>query len=622
MKKTFVSFEQYKNIEKNSLSAVERELAEAAEFVGRVCGDSNMQLYCMSEDTATYVNSDGNLVQANYSVEGDKILLENIQELVVEQENLDSSRKAIVHALVDNILEENMDVANRKFSEYFETPVVKAGLREGVINEASKNDKKKKKKGMPEGLRKYLEKHGSPLHKKGKMTKHDKRKMKKDSLDHKRMKKVAEKAGDHKLKEWGVIARNILEFVDFRQDGDLYQNVRTQRDTKGNVTGIAIPRTSVRNEGKILMLQYKDMANIIDGRYKVLAESFNQKSNWLKAVNDMRRFNAMSSHGDLQTCFENVVAVWPNLLYLSRNELANKINEALEVSGARNYDDDTCAFLADGVIRTAHKTYTDKVGKIFSAAGRQADLEDFDAFASISEAVFKKADETVRAERQVFKDLYRSLSEVYRLSRTMGDDATSSEVASLIHECESVLKNENAPSLTLAEDLALYLEAATQALDFDGASWTVMAPVISINGDNPFIHKYGAMNGSPGDHKGPYDLSPTSDGHTVKVDIKDMEYYTNMHGKDLNPNLHNPYAPEGGDFEIKGATPMVSDTFELGTSGGKDTWPALSNPYIPGQEMTLGDSFKLIDPSNQYTWYKKNTDVVKQDDVLEKTAKG
>jgi len=621
MKKKFVDFDTYKNIERNSLTTVERELSEAAEFVGKVCGDSNLRLYCISEDTATYVGSDGNLVQATYSVENDKILLENLEELVVEQENLEKSRKDIISAMVDNILEENLDLANVKFSEYFETPVVKASLREGIISEAAKHDKKKKKKGLPEGLRKYLEKHGSPLHKKGKKSKHDERDDKKSKLDMKRLKKVAEKAGDAKLKEWGHIARNILEFVDFRNNGDLYQNVRTQKDTKGNVTGLSIPRSNVRNEGKVLMLQYKDMANIIDGRFKTLSEALNHQSNWLKAVNDMKRFNAMSHGEALQTCFENVISVWPNLLYLRRGELAKKIDEALQVTGAKNYDDETCAFLADGVIRTAHKTFTDRVSKIFSAAGKQADLDDFDAFVNVSEAVFAKADETIRAERQVFKDLYRSLSEVHRLSRLMGDDATSFEAASLIHECEGVLKNENKGTLELAEDLALYLEAATQALDFDGAAWTVMSPTISINGDNPFIHKYGAMNGSPGDHKGPYDLSPMSDGHTVKVDVTGMEYYTNMNGSDLNPKLHNPYAPEGGDFLIKGATPMVSDTFELGTSGGKDTWPALSNPYIPGQEMTLGDSFKLIDPENASNWYKKNLDVVPQDDVLAKTAK-
>lgn len=621
MKKKFVDFETYKNIEKNSLTSVERELDEAAEFVGKVCGDTNLKLYCISEDTATYVASNGDLVQAQYTVDNNKILLENIEVLVVEEENLEMSRKNVIGQMVDAILEENLEGANTKFSEYFETPVVKAGLREGVVSEGAKHDKKKKKRGMPEGLRKYLEKHGNPLHKKGKKSKADERDDKKDGLDKKRLKKVAEKAGDHKLKEWGLIAKNILEFVDFRSNGDLYKNVRTQKDAKGNVTGVSIPRSNVRNEGKVLMLQYKDMANIIDGRFKTLSETLNHQSNWLKAVNDMKRYNAMSNSEGLQTCFENVVSVWPNLLYLRRAELAHKIDEALKVTGAKNYDDETCVFLAEGVIRTAHKTYSDRVSKIFSAAGKQADLDDFNAFAAVSEAVFAKADETIRAERQVFKDLYRSLSEVHRLSRRMGDDATSLEVGSLIHECESVLKNESAPSLVLAEDLALYLEAATQALDFDGSAWTVMSPVISINGDNPFIHKYGAMNGSPGDHKGPYELSPTSDGHTVKTDVTGMEYYTNMHSNDLNPKLHNPYAPEGGDFLIKGATPIVSDTFELGTSGGKDTWPALENPYIPGQEMTLGDSFKLIDPENASNWYKKNLDVVPQDDVLAKTAK-
>lgn len=615
MKKKFIDFQTYKNIENSSLTAVERELCEAAEFVGRVCGDDNVQFYCMNEDVATYVDSDGNLIQANFSVENEKLILENIQQLVVEQENLNKSRKAIIEALVDSILEDNNNAADAKFSEYFATPVVKAGLREGVISEAKKHDEKKKKKkkkskkGLPEGLRKYLEKHG-----KGKKEKRDE---KKATVDFKRLKKVAHKAGDHKLKEWGVIAKNILEFVDFRTDGDLYQNVRTQKDTKGNVTGIAIPRRHVRNEGKVLMLQYKDMANILDGRYKVLAETFNQQSNWVKAVNDMKRFNALSDNSQLQNCFENVVSAWPNLIYLRREELAHKINEALTMSSASNYDDETCAFLADGVIRTAHKTYTDRVNKIFNAAGRQADLDDFDAFVAVSEAVFAKADETARSERQVFKDLYRSLSEVYKLSNRMGDDATSSEVASLIYECEQVLSNAAKPSMLVAEDLALYLEAATQALDFDGASWTVMAPVISLNGDNPFIHKYGPMNGAPGDHTGPYNLSPTSDGHTVKVDINGMEYYTDMKGPNLNPQVRNPYVPQAGDFKIKGEKDIDSDTHELATFGDKDTWPALSNPYIPGPEMTLGDSFKLIDPSNAYTYYKKHdAGMVKDHDVL------
>jgi hypothetical protein len=616
MKKKFVDFQTYRDIEKGSLTSVERELIEAAELVGRACGDDNVQFYCMTEDTATFVNSDGNFIQANFTVESDKILLENIQELVVEQNNLENARKSVVASMVDQILEDNLSAANDHFSEYFATPVVKASLREGVITESKKDGKKKKKKGMPEGLKKYLEKHGSPLHK-GKTSKKDKRDMKKGTLDHKRLKDVAKKAGDHKVKEWASIAKNILEFVDFRTNGDLYQSVRTQRDGKGNITGLSVPRTSVRNEGKVLMLQYKDMANIIDGRYKTLCESFSQQPTWIKAVVDMRRYNAMSSNEDLQQCFENVVAAWPALIYLRREEVADKINEALSLSGVKNFSDETCAFLADGVVRTAHKTYTDKVGKIFNIAGKAADLDDFDAFANVAEAVFAKADETARSEKQVFKDLYRSLSEVYNISRRTGDEATCVEVASLIHECETVLKNESKPSLLVAEDLALYLEAATQSLDFDGAPWTVMAPVISLNGDNPFIHKYGPMNGAPGDHTGPYKLSPSSDGHSVKVDLGDMEYYTGMKGNDLNPQVRNPYVPQAGDFVIKGATPIASDKDELGTFGDKDTWPALSNPYIPGQEMTLGDSFKLIDPSNAYTYYKKHdSGMVKHHDVL------
>ena len=103
MKKKFVDFETYKNIEKNSLTSVERELDEAAEFVGKVCGDTNLKLYCISEDTATYVASNGDLVQAQYTVDNNKILLENIEILVVEEENLEMSRKNVIGQMVDGV---------------------------------------------------------------------------------------------------------------------------------------------------------------------------------------------------------------------------------------------------------------------------------------------------------------------------------------------------------------------------------------------------------------------------------------------------------------------------------------------------------------------------------------
>ena len=140
MKKKFIDIETYKNIENSSLTAVERELQEAVELVGGILGDNNLQVYCIDESAVTFINSDGNYVQANYEMTKDKILLENIEELIVEANHLAEARKEIINKMVDNILDDKNEIANNNFSEYFHFPVVRAGLKEGIIAEAKKNN--------------------------------------------------------------------------------------------------------------------------------------------------------------------------------------------------------------------------------------------------------------------------------------------------------------------------------------------------------------------------------------------------------------------------------------------------------------------------------------------------
>lgn len=612
MKKKFIDIETYKNIENSSLTAVERELQEAVELVGGMLGDTNLQVYCIDENTVTFINTDGNYVQANYEMTKDKVLLENIEELIVEANHLASVRKEIIGKMVDNILEDKNEVANGNFSEYFNLPVVRAGLKEGIIAEAKKHDddedegdddhkkkgKKKGKKGLPPALQAYLDKkHGKSA---GKKSKKQKKKDKENSLDKKRFKKVADKVakdkGDEKLEEWKNIATNILEFVDFRTNGEVHQSAKTETDNKGNVVKMLVPRTHLRNEGKLLMLQYKDMANVMGCRMDALKEDYDAESNWVRAINDLKRFNAMSDHNGLQTAFENVVTVWPKLLYLTRDELTAKINETLTLSGAKNFDDDVCAFLADGISRTAHRTYADRVGKMFSIAGKSADLDDYDQFAVVAESIFKKVDSDALAELQVFKDLYRSLSEVNQTSRAMGDDATRYETQSLVRVCENVITHKTKPSLEVAEDLAIYLKTLSESADFDGSAWQLVQPHLSAVGDNPFIHKYASENGSPGAHTGPFNGSPMSDGKSVKVNVED--YYTGMKGADMGANLSNPYAPKPGDFKMHGEKTVGEDGDDLATFQGGDTWPNLKNPYLPDHGMSMADSTKLLDGKN------------------------
>jgi hypothetical protein len=61
----------------------------------------------------------------------------------------------------------------------------------------------------------------------------------------------------------------------------------------------------------------------------------------------------------------------------------------------------------------------------------------------------------------------------------------------------------------------------------------------------------------------------------------------NVGGKDTFPSLSNPYVPKPfGDYTMKGEKGVDKDTFgqHHSTWQSGDTWPKLQNPYVPKAE--------------------------------------
>jgi hypothetical protein len=593
MKKKFIDFDVFKQIENASVTTAERELSEAAEILAKALNETRLDLYCLSENDVTYINTDGNFVHANYQMNDKELFLENVEELVIDENSLSESRKDIISKLVDNILEDKLAEANSNFTSYFSIPTLRTNLREGIISEAKKHGKGKGKKSkMPPQLLAHFKAKMEGKKGKAHADKDEERHNKKKRNHANRLSKVGEKAGEHKQNEWNVVANNILEFVDFKNNGNIFNNVRAHRDSTGNVVGLQIPRTQVRNEGKVLMMTWSGCNSAVEkGRKSGMSVGMTE-SNWVRACSDMRKLNALSENTALQTTFENVVSAWPDLLYLTKTELSKKINETLEASGVSNYDDETCDFLADGLLRTAHKAFSDKVSKIYNVAGKTPASDEYAAFETVAESVFSAIDNNRRTQFQVFSDLYRSLSEVYRTADRMGDEATKAETASLLHECELVINRQVEPSLELAEDAALYLQTICEAVDLYGSVWDVPSVHVDMSGDNPAIHKYAAVDGSPAKNAGLYKSSPVSDGKAVHSNVED--HYTKMSGKDLYPDMSNPYAPKPGDFKMKGEKSVGDDSDDLGTYQGGDTWPNLKNPYLPDHGMTMQDTLQHL----------------------------
>lgn len=584
MKKKLINFDVFKQLEKNSITNSERELAEASDLIANTLGQGYLDVFCVNENNVTFINNQGDLVYANYEIANNHLVLENIEQLVVDKSSTEKSLRSSLEKMVDNILEDKMEEASSNFADYFSTPMLRANLREGVINEVKKGG------GLPPWLKAFKDKKS----KKGKPSEEDnsrkgKRKKKKDHLHGNRLHKVGKKMHESKLNSLNVLSNNVLEFVSYKEDGNVFSNISVKKDAQNNVVAMKIPTSKLRNEGRIVQATTNKHSKFIQ-ESRESAKGIMRESNWVRAVNDLKRLNAISDNQGLQTTLENVAAAWPNLLFLTENELASNIKVTLENSGAVNFDDDTCKFLAEGILRTAHKAFTNNVNKIYSSAGTVVESNDYTEFSKVAESVLARTEKERKVETQVFSDLFRGLSEVYRVAEKTGDEATKAETASLMSDVESVLSGDEKDHLRVAEEAALYLQTISEA-NLEGGDWTPAAPHISDVGDNPMIHKYASVNGSPGANTGPFKSSPFSDGKDVKVGVED--HYTSMKGADLFPNMENPYAPKAGEFKMKGEK-SVGDDKDFGGYQTADTYPALKNPYIPDNGMTMQDSMQHL----------------------------
>ena len=606
MKKKLINFDVFKQLEKNSVSNSARELAESSDILATVLNEAWLDLYSINEDNATFITPNGDFVYANYTVDKNNILLENMEQLVVDKSTTEKNLRGNLERMVDNILEDKMEEAALQFSEYFSTPMLRSELREGTINEA----KKAKGKGLPPWLKAHFDKKNKKSSKNGmednkEEETHDdddkkskgslkgmkkRHKKKKDHLPKERLKKVGKKMNESKLNSLNVLSNNVLEYLTFKENGNAYESVQIKRDSYGNVASVKLPTAKLRNEGAIIKAQSEKQTRYIQENREV-AKNIHRDSNWIRAVNDLKKFNAVSDNASLETAFENVAAAWPELLFLTEGEIAAKINQTLNNSGAANYDDSTCEFLAEGILRTAHKAYTDNVNKICSVAGGVNESNEYSSFSKIASKVLEGTDKNMALESQVFSDLYRGLGEVYRAAERIGDEATRAEAASILSDVEAVLNNEEHDRLRVAEEAALYLQTISEAnMDMDGEEWHPSSPHVSNVGSHPQLAKNAAKGDAvPSKNTGPYKRSPFSDGKTVTDDSE--EFYTNMKGNNLFPNMENPYAPKPGDFKMHGEKAIENDK-EYTKFSGSDVYPSLKNPYLPDHGMTLDDSMR------------------------------
>ena len=86
MKRKLISFDAFKKIEEASLTNAQEELIGAEEVLAKTLGVDNLKLFTFGESDVTYQAPDGSFVHATYEINNEKLVLENIEPLVIEQE--------------------------------------------------------------------------------------------------------------------------------------------------------------------------------------------------------------------------------------------------------------------------------------------------------------------------------------------------------------------------------------------------------------------------------------------------------------------------------------------------------------------------------------------------------
>jgi len=608
MKRKLISFDVFKKIEEQSLTNAQKELIEAQDVLAEALGVEGLELFTFGESEVTYETPDGTYIHATYTIKDDSIILENIEQLVIDQESEKNSNRSIISKMVDSIIDNKDATAAHQFEQYMSSPSVKRSLNEATWKVTSSRPtgrhgsqwrKHRNRSAVAKGVRSRLKTLArmSPSQKKQLARERARARKRLGGSSNPRARVYARKIKKSHMKEWNNLVENVINYINYKNFGPAMNESFVRQDNNGEINAIAVPTALKRNEGKVLSFNW----DTLDHEVKVVRskmKNVKEDNNFVKAMADLKRYNNISDNSSLETTLEAIVTRWPDLIYVTEEELATQISHALESAAIKNYDDEICSFMAEAILRTAHNAYTDRVKKIAVLAGVEDDItaecrecEDaYGSFKKVVEQFYVTLDESESKELQVFVDLFNALREVREIAVEAEDSETVRETEDLLEQCAAVLNKESKMDLELAEEVADYISYFLEA-NIDGASndWDVVTtPHHTVYGDHPYVSKMAKVDGTPSVHNGDWkSAAPVSDGKSYNGDLDDemqSNGWSNLGGNDIWPSLDNPYVPKASDYKMKEKS-VVDDGDELAQNQSNDTWPNLNNPYVKGAVM-------------------------------------
>jgi hypothetical protein len=580
MRRKLIKQDAFEQIANSSVAVTENELIGAERILSRAIGQ-DVSLHSFNESTVLFETEDGTYVHAGYQIDDSKLNFSNIEELVIDEQSKTTRRKEVLGEMLDSVLKDQSDKAEQIFSDYLKLSSFEEAKKfvdskdedeDDDDDDDSCDDKKVvKKDDKPKG-----------------------KKSKKDAF----MKMIAAKKGGDDIKEAYKVATNVLDYVEYMTIGPVLEESNRETDEFGSPVSIQIPTSRVRNEGKLLNFDWK----VLNHKCKVLrsgAKSLCEDQEFVKAIADLKILNNVSNATGLEEALDTIAVNWPNSLYLTEEEMAHIIGESLQIAGEKNYDDQTCAFMAEAILDRVYSAYTEKATQILSLANAPKEAnESYEGFKAVVEGFFPAIDEKTKVESKIFEDLYETVESIYKVADRRGNKELKSETAHMLNDIADVLNSNARPDVELAEEVANWIAQFVEA-NVTGATdhWNVSnLPHHTVNGDHPQMARNAKVPGIAGTHSGDW-------GDPAPMIGQDSMDYKGKHsrearssswgniGKDTFPSLSNPYIPKPfGDYTMKGEKGVDKDTFgqHHGSWQSSDTWPALQNPYAPKEAGAAG----------------------------------
>ena len=644
MRRTLISYNAFDRIEKDSLSNAAFELTEAQSILGEVLDVEPVALHCYDDENVLFETTDGNYLKATYQINAKEIEFDNIEEVVIDEASHTKARRELLSQMLDSVLDDDDTKASQLFHNYLEMAAPKMkytkGRKDKSVMEKMVSNVKTNMKHMnedaaptlwgkqrttgtvPKHVRAQRARRGHAENPDAKLESQRKRRIKKAEHKRKRetsaefkkltkQRKQRKAAGEEtirvpastRLESWMTVAHHVHEYADYLYIGPVLAETTVARDDRKNIVSVRIPTSQLRNEGKLLSLKWDTLKVDV----KVLREQamrLGMSEDFQTSVAAIKRHNNLADNEQLEDAIGGLVAQFPEVLYLTQHELAKVTGEALARHGTTNYDDQTCDFIAEGVLRVAFESYPDRVNRLASLAGARSVVEGEDAYNVFQNAVegfYQGLDEKMAVEMQVFSDLYDVLTEVRRAALESDADYIRSEASNYIEQLESVLNGETAPTIDLAEEVADFVSILVET-NLSTRNWDVTKrPYRTTVGEHPDMSKKAHQPYSPAGDGGadayPGKLSVTDGQKWHAGDDMSKHAWGNVGGKDVYPSVQNPYVPKAGDWTLK-YEPGVDKTGNdaSGQWGSKDTWPALQNPYVPQSvRKHVGDPNRVDD---------------------------